>query len=94
MGISVSKRCLLDNRIPWRHLHLNPTRLRLFQLCPTTHQSFQAKADPGLSLEEMKTFVRNHFEDFVNRKRSEVALKNFSEDFLDHDKSGGVAIGA
>jgi hypothetical protein len=42
----------------------------------------------------MKAFVRNHFEDFVNRKKSEVALKNFSEDFLDHDESGGVAIGA
>ena len=53
-----------------------------------------AKAEPGLSLEEMKTFVRNHFEDFVNRKKSEVALTNFSEDFLDHDEPGGVAVGA
>jgi len=53
-----------------------------------------AKGDPGLSLEEMKTFVRDHFEDFVNRKRSEVALRNFSEDFLDHDEPGGVAVGA
>jgi predicted ester cyclase len=52
------------------------------------------KADPGLSLDEMKTFVRNHFEDFVNRKKSEVALVNFSEDFLDHDEPGGVAVGA
>jgi predicted ester cyclase len=53
-----------------------------------------AKADPGLNLEEMKTFVRNHFEDFVNRKKSAVALKNFSKDFLDHDEPGGVAVGA
>ena len=53
-----------------------------------------AKADPGLSLAEMKTFVRDHFEDFVNRKQSDVALKNFSEDFLDHDEPGGVAVGA
>jgi predicted ester cyclase len=53
-----------------------------------------AKADPGLTPEEMKTFVRNHFEDFVNRKKSEVALQNFSEDFLDHDEPGGVAVGA
>jgi len=53
-----------------------------------------AQADPGLSLEEMKTFVRTHFEDFVNRKTSEVALKNFSDDFLDHDEPGGVAVGA
>ena len=42
----------------------------------------------------MKTFVRNHFEDFVNRKKSEVALKNFSDDFLDHDEPGGIAVGA
>lgn len=52
-----------------------------------------AKADPGLSPEEMKAFVRNHFEDFVNRKKSEVALTNFSDDFLDHDEPGGIAVG-
>jgi predicted ester cyclase len=52
-----------------------------------------AKADPGLTLDEMKAFVQRHFEDFVNRKRSEVALQNFSEDFLDHDEPGGEAIG-
>jgi predicted ester cyclase len=61
---------------------------------PSNTPIVPSKADPGLSLEEMKAFVRNHFEDFVNRKRSEVALKNFSEDFLDHDEPGGVAIGA
>jgi len=37
--------------------------------------------EPSLSLAEMKQFVRNHFEDFVNKKRSEVALLNFSSDF-------------
>jgi predicted ester cyclase len=52
-----------------------------------------AQADPGLSLAEMKTFVRHHFEDFVNRQKSEVALINFSEDFLDHDEPGGAAVG-
>ncbi len=41
----------------------------------------------------MKSFVRNHFEDFVNRKKSDVALVNFSHDFLDHDEPGGVAVG-
>ncbi|MHB8567911.1 MAG: hypothetical protein ACYC9U_12540 [Nitrososphaerales archaeon] len=41
----------------------------------------------------MKSFVRNHFEDFVNRKKSEVALKNFSTDFLDHDGPTGVEVG-
>ena len=49
--------------------------------------------EPGMSLEEMKQFVRNHFEDFVNNKRSQVALVNFSPDFLDHDEPGGAAIG-
>lgn len=34
-----------------------------------------AKADPGLSLNEMKQFVRQHFEDFVNRGLTDVALK-------------------
>ncbi len=52
-----------------------------------------AKSAPGLSLEEMKAFVRRHFEDFVNRKMPEVALKNFSGDFLDHDEAGGAAVG-
>ena len=52
-----------------------------------------AKADPELTLEEMKAFVRGHFEDFVNRKQSGVALTNFSEDFLDHDEPGGAVVG-
>lgn len=50
-------------------------------------------ADPGLSLAEMKDFVRRHFEDFVNQKKSDVALANFSTDFLDHDEAGGPVIG-
>lgn len=49
--------------------------------------------ESGLSLAEMKEFVRNHFEDFVNKQKSEVALLNFSPDFLDHDEPGGAAIG-
>ena len=52
-----------------------------------------ARADPGFTLEEMKQFVRNHFADFVNHQRSEVALTNFSEDFLDHDEPGGPVVG-
>jgi predicted ester cyclase len=52
-----------------------------------------AQADPGLTPEEMKSFVRKHFDDFVNRKQSDVALKNFSEDFLDHDEPGGAVAG-
>ena len=52
-----------------------------------------ASAPSGLTLEEMKDFVRRHFDDFVNRKVSDVALKNFSEDFLDHDEPGGPVVG-
>ena len=52
-----------------------------------------AKADPGFNLQEMKNFVRKHFDDFVNRKMSELALKNFSDDFLDHDEPGGAVVG-
>lgn len=52
-----------------------------------------AKADPGFTLEEMKAFVRRHFDDFVNRQQSDVALKNFSADFLDHDEPGGAVAG-
>ena len=50
-------------------------------------------ANAGLNLEEMKRFVQDHFEDFVNRKQSQVALRNFSQDFLDHDEPAGPAIG-
>jgi predicted ester cyclase len=52
-----------------------------------------AKGDPSMSLEEMKKFVKDHFEDFVNRKKAEVALKNMSPDFLDHDEMNGPQVG-
>lgn len=57
------------------------------------HMKIPAKAAPGMTLQEMKQFVRNHFEEFVNQKKSEVALKNFSADFLDHDEPTGVEVG-
>jgi predicted ester cyclase len=41
----------------------------------------------------MKAFVRRHFEDFVNLKKSSVAMQNFSEDFLDHDGPAGPVAG-
>jgi predicted ester cyclase len=61
----------------------------------TTAQEFEVppKAEPGMSLEEMKRFIRNHFEDFVNQKKSEVALVNLSSDFLDHDEMSGPQVG-
>ena len=42
------------------------------------------KADPGFTLEEMKQFVRNHFEEFVNRKKLDIADVNFAPEFVDH----------
>lgn len=32
----------------------------------------------------MKQFVRNHFEEFVNRKNLDIAYVNFAPEFLDH----------
>jgi predicted SnoaL-like aldol condensation-catalyzing enzyme len=36
------------------------------------------------SLEDLKTFVRNHFEQFVNQKNLAIADLNFASDFVDH----------
>lgn len=42
-----------------------------------------------LTLQEMKHFVRNHFEDFVNKRNPTVIRKNMTSDFHDHDGPGG-----
>jgi predicted SnoaL-like aldol condensation-catalyzing enzyme len=38
----------------------------------------------GMTAAEMKLFVRNHFEEFVNRKNLEIADVNFAQEFVDH----------
>ena len=38
----------------------------------------------GMTLSEMKDFVRNHFEEFVNRKNLAIADVNFAPAFQDH----------
>jgi uncharacterized protein YbjT (DUF2867 family)/predicted SnoaL-like aldol condensation-catalyzing enzyme len=38
----------------------------------------------GMSTTEMKQFVRNHFEELVNRKNLDIADVNFAPGFLDH----------
>jgi predicted ester cyclase len=38
----------------------------------------------GMTLSEMKAFIRGHFEDFVNQKKIEIADINFAPDFIDH----------
>jgi predicted ester cyclase len=42
-----------------------------------------------LTTEQMKAFVRQHFEDFVNNKKAEVIHHNMTSDFYDHDGPGG-----
>lgn len=44
-------------------------------------------------LEFNKSFIKNYFEEFVNKKNSAIAYTNFSEDFLDHDESVGPKVG-
>ena len=46
-----------------------------------------------LTLEQMKHFVREHFEDFVNRRNAAVIRKNMTADFYDHDGPGGKPAG-
>jgi predicted SnoaL-like aldol condensation-catalyzing enzyme len=38
----------------------------------------------GMGADEIKAFVRNHFEEFVNRKNLDIADKNFAPEFVDH----------
>ncbi len=46
-----------------------------------------------LSPSEMKKFVIDHFEDFVNRRLPEVIRRNMTPDFLDHDGPDGKPTG-
>jgi predicted ester cyclase len=38
----------------------------------------------GMTFDEMKRFVRAHFEEFVNRKNLDIADVNFATEFVDH----------
>jgi len=38
----------------------------------------------NMTHEEMKEFVRNHFEEFVNRKNLSIGEVNFAPSFVDH----------
>ncbi len=38
------------------------------------------------ALEQNKTFIRNHFEELVNRKNSAIAYQNFASDYIDHEE--------
>lgn len=47
----------------------------------------------NLSLEQMKQIVRQHFEDFVNKRDAGVIRKNMTPGFYDHDGPGGKPTG-
>ncbi len=42
-----------------------------------------------LTPQQMKEFVRNHFEEFVNKRNATVIRQNMTPDFFDHDGPGG-----
>ena len=46
-----------------------------------------------LQLERMKQIVRDHFEDFVNKKNAAVIRRNMTPDSYDHDGPGGKPTG-
>lgn len=46
-----------------------------------------------LTPQQMKQRVREHFEDFVNRRKAEVIRTNMTPDFYDHDGPGGKPTG-
>jgi predicted ester cyclase len=46
-----------------------------------------------LTVVEMKELVRQHFEDFVNKRMAHVIHINMAADFYDHDGPGGKATG-
>lgn len=46
-----------------------------------------------LTPDEMKAFVHQHFDDFVNQKKAEVIRHNMTSDFYDHDGPGGKPVG-
>ena len=45
----------------------------------------------GMTLTEMKEFIRNHFEEFVNRKNLNIGEVNFASSFVDHGVDGKPA---
>src|SRR5258708_19096880 len=38
----------------------------------------------GMTHAESREFIRNHFEEFVNRKNVDIGNVNFAPDFVDH----------
>ena len=51
---------------------------------PSAEMSQVKNPKTGMTHAEMKEFIRNHFEEFVNRKNLRVGELNFAPDFSDH----------
>lgn len=47
----------------------------------------------NLTPDQMKQFVRAHFEEFVNRRNAAAIRRNMTPDFHDHDGPGGKPTG-
>jgi len=49
----------------------------------------------GMTYEEAREFIRNHFEEFVNRKNVQIGNANFAPEFVDHgaDVPAGMPAG-
>src|SRR6202790_5834941 len=50
----------------------------------TSRAQESRNARTGMTHMEMKGFVRNHFEEFVNRKNLDIADVKFAPEFQDH----------
>ncbi len=50
------------------------------------HSQYNEPVNPktGFTHSEAKQFVRNHFEEFVNRKNLDIGKVNFAPEFVDH----------
>src|SRR5260370_28988614 len=46
-----------------------------------------------LTIDQMKAIVRDHFEDFVNKRIAAAIRRNMAPDFYDHDGPGGKPTG-
>jgi len=50
----------------------------------TAERSEAKNLKTGMTHAEMKEFIRNHFEEFVNRKNLGIGEVNFAPEFVDH----------
>jgi hypothetical protein len=62
-----------------------------FEVSDSGHLFFQFPVE--VTLDQMKAFVRNHFEDFVNKRKAAVIRTNMAPEFYDHDGPGGKPTG-